>query len=635
MCGITAIFAYHYASPDVDRDELRRIRDHMVSRGPDGAREWFSRDGRVGMGHRRLSIIDLSEKAAQPMHNQNGSLIITYNGEIYNYEEIRENLERKGRIFQSHSDTEVLLHLYEEKGEAMVSDLRGMFAFALWDVNKNAMLLARDPYGIKPLYYADDGWTIRLASQVKALLAGGKVSTTPEPAGIVGFFLTGSVPEPFTTYEEIRQVPAGSVVWVDSLGPSQPKFYASVAQVFSDSQEMNRTIDRSNLQEKVREALIDSVRHHLVSDVPVGAFLSGGIDSGSLIGLAHDLGIDGLETITLAFNEFRGRYDDESQAAEEVSRFYGMRHRTRAFTKVEFEDCLPRFFEAMDQPTIDGINTYFVSKAAHEIGLKVALSGIGGDELFGGYPSFRRIPYGVQALAIPSRTPLLGEIFRHFYFRACLSYFLQPKWGGILKYGGNYPGAYLLERGLFMPWELETVLDRGVISEGLRRLRPLAFIEKAMRPDPKNQFARIATLEASLYMRNQLLRDADWAGMAHSLEIRTPFVDIQLLKTLAPILISLSKSENGIGKKKLLTDSLKKSLPKKVLERAKSGFSVPIEEWIGVTKNLDSWEKVPALARKGCHWARRWAYVVMERQKGFASIVGRISPRMRFEVAAT
>lgn len=621
MCGIAAIFAYHNASPDIDRDELRHIRDHMASRGPDGFGEWFSLDGRVGLGHRRLSIIDLSDQAKQPMKNQDGSLVITFNGEIYNYMEIRKGLEDKGYLFQSRSDTEVLLHLYEEKAEAMVYDLRGMFAFTLWDARKNVLLLARDPYGIKPLYYADNGCTIRVASQVKALLRGGKVSSVPEPAGIVGFFLTGSVPEPFTTYQEIRQVPKGSFVWVDSQGPSIPKCYASIAQVFSDFKEANQITDRSTFQEKVREVLTDSIRHHLVSDVPVGAFLSGGIDSGSLIGLVHDLGIRDFETVTLAFDEFRGQPDDEAPWAEEMANRYGTRHHTRFFTRIEFENHLNRFFEAMDQPTVDGVNAYFVSQAGKEIGLKVALSGLGGDELFGGYHSFDRIPRAVQTLMIPSRIPMLGEIFRHLHSSLNPFFPIHPKLGGILKYGGSLPGAYFLERGLLMPWELETILEKELVVEGIKRLRLLEHIQRAIEPDPNSWFTRIAILESSFYLCNQLLRDIDWAGMAHSLEIRTPFVDVQLLKELVPILVSTNGSGNGAWKKRFLSGSLRNPLPLKVLQRRKRGFSTPIREWLQTEPDCDAWRKIPSLARENCPWARRWAYVVMQKQKGIEKLV--------------
>ena len=235
MCGINGIFAYHYAANPIDRDELVRTRDYMAKRGPDGKGAWVSNDGRVGFGHRRLSIIDLSDAGAQPMASADGMLVVTFNGEIYNYRELRRSLEGKGRVFRSQSDTEVLLHLYAEKGEAMVHELRGMFAFAIWDAEEKRLFLARDPYGIKPLYYANDGWTLRFASQVKALLAGGKVSRDPEPAGQVGFYLWGSVPEPFTTYRQIRALPAGCTAVVDRIGVHAPKRYHSIAAVYCRS----------------------------------------------------------------------------------------------------------------------------------------------------------------------------------------------------------------------------------------------------------------------------------------------------------------------------------------------------------------------------------------------------------------
>ena len=209
MCGISGIYAFNPSAPPADRVDLRAIRDHMVARGPDGHGEWFSSDGRIAFGHRRLAIIDLTEGGAQPMSSADGQLVITFNGEIYNYQALRKTLEAQGHVFRSDSDTEVLLHLYQAKGDAMLQDLRGMFAFAVWDARKQAMLLARDAFGIKPLYYTNGNSTLRFASQVKALLAGGQIDTTPEPAGHAGFFLWGSVPAPFTLYRGIRALPAG------------------------------------------------------------------------------------------------------------------------------------------------------------------------------------------------------------------------------------------------------------------------------------------------------------------------------------------------------------------------------------------------------------------------------------------
>jgi len=606
MCGIAGIYAYHYAANAVDRAELRRIRDHMAARGPDGFGEWISQGERVGLGHRRLTIIDLSERGAQPMTSADGKLVVTFNGEIYNYRQLRVALEARGRTFRTQTDTEVLLHLYAEKGEAMVNYLRGMFAFGLWDSEKNALLLARDPYGIKPLYYADDGWTLRFASQVKALLAGGKVSSNHEPAGWVGFCLFGSVPEPFTTYQEIRALPAGSTLWVDRVGTREIKQYFSVADTYCNAEPARSPASDEDLQRGVREALLDSVRYHLVADVPVGAFLSSGIDSGALVGLMRDAGQQEIRTVTLAFEEFRGRSEDEAPIAAEIAVQYGTRHTTRVVTEREFRDDLPKILAAMDQPTIDGLNTWFVSKAAHELGLKVAISGLGGDELFGGYPSFRDVPLCVCALAIPGRIPGLGNVARRML--TGLGHFSRlgnPKAAGLLRYGGSYAGAYLLRRGLFMPWDLESVIGVETARLGLRRLNPLRCIESVLKPRPRSAFGKVAVLESSLYMRNQLLRDTDWASMAHSLEVRVPLVDVELLRhlTTAP---ATYRSKT----KRLLANSPRVPLPSKVIERSKTGFTTPIHGWLQRDRRIQQWRQVPELAAGKCPWARRWAFQV-------------------------
>ena len=543
MCGINGIFAYHYAANPIDRDELVRTRDHMAARGPDASGAFLSEDGRLGLGHRRLSIIDLSEAGAQPMLSADGRLAVTFNGEIYNYQDLRLRLENKGRVFKSHCDTEVLLHLYAEKGADMVHDLRGMFAFAIWDKEQRRLFLARDPYGIKPLYYADDGWTFRFASQVKALLAGAAISKDPDPAGLVGYYLFGSVLEPYTTHRAIRALPAGATMNVDRLGAHEPKVYSSVAQIYCSAETQARQSSKKEdgTHAEVREALLDSVRHHLAADVPVGAFLSAGIDSGALVGLMRDAGQADIQTVTLAFSEFRGRAEDEAPLAEEVARHYGTRHTTRLVTEKEFADDLPRILEAMDQPSIDGINTWFASKAAHELGLKVAVLGLGGDELFGGYSSFRDLPRWVKVFAIPSRLLHFGKLSRTVGQALGKPLGTTSKSAGMIELGGTYSGAYLLRRGLFMPWELNAVLDPHVIVEGLRRLDPLRLIENQLRPFPRSSFARISTLESSLYMKNQLLRDTDWASMAHSLEVRVPLVDHNLLRRIAHLQLTSAR----------------------------------------------------------------------------------------------
>ncbi|MGB7885271.1 MAG: asparagine synthase (glutamine-hydrolyzing), partial [Xanthobacteraceae bacterium] len=321
MCGIAGIYAYRSTARSVDRDELVRVRDHMAARGPDDSGEWYSADGRVGFGHRRLSIIDLSSRGAQPMQTADGRLVISFNGEIYNYRALRSRLEAKGYAFQSNSDTEVLLHLYAELGHDMLRELRGMFAFGIWDSQDQQLLLARDPYGIKPLYYADDGSTLRFASQVKALMTGRGVSRDPDPAGWVGFYLFGSVPEPFTTYREVRALPAGSFVRIDQHGLRAPIQYYSIARTYSEAP-LSAAPAKDETKALVREALLDSVCHHLVADVPVGAFLSAGVDSGALVGLMREAGQQDIQTVTLAFDEFHGTPNDETPEATAVADFY-------------------------------------------------------------------------------------------------------------------------------------------------------------------------------------------------------------------------------------------------------------------------------------------------------------------------
>jgi asparagine synthase (glutamine-hydrolysing) len=604
MCGIAGIYAYRSSAKSVDRNELVRIRDHMASRGPDGKGEWYSADGRIGLGHRRLSIIDLSSRAAQPMQTADGRLVISFNGEIYNYRALRRKLEAKGYIFRSDSDTEVLLHLYADLGCEMLRELRGMFAFSIWDNRERQLLLARDPYGIKPLYYVDDGWTVRFASQVKALMAGRGVSSDLDPAGWVGFYLFGSVPEPFTTYRDVHAVPAGSFVRMDQSGSGTPVQYYSIATTYAEAQ--GRLYSPSRKQEvvtAVREAVLDSVCHHLVADVPVGAFLSAGVDSGALVGLMREAGQQDIQTVTLAFDEFRGTADDEAPEASGVADYYETRHTTRTVDEKEFQSDLPRIIEAMDQPTVDGINTWFVSKVANELGLKVAISGLGGDELFGGYSSFRSIPSWVRWMAAPSATPSLGRVLRHAFCKLHGEKLgFSPKAAGFVELGGSYPGAYLLRRGIFMPWELSKVLDPDFVRDGLERLDPFTQIARALEGGSAQPFARVATLESSLYMRNQLLRDTDWTSMAHSLEVRVPLVDAELLRRIAPITCG---AYGRLGKE-LLASTLPRKLAEQHKTRGKTGFSTPIAAWL---QNGASAAKLNPRVPMS-HWSRSWLCTV-------------------------
>ena len=611
MCGIAAIFNYRTGEP-IDRAELLRIRDAMSLRGPDGCGDWVSPDARIGLGHRRLSIIDLSESGAQPMKSADGRLVIIFNGEIYNYRDLRSQLEQKGYHFQSTSDTEVLLHLYDAEGESMVSKLRGMYAFAIWDDRNKGLFIARDPFGIKPLYLADDGKTLRVASQVKALLAGGRVDTSAEPAGHVGFFLWGHVPFPYTLYRGIRGMTAGTSLWIDQSGKRQERTFCSIPGILADAECAEsggqRTADEgqpgassiSHLpppESLLRTALADSVRHHLIADVPVGVFLSSGLDSTTVTALASESGST-LRTVTLAFEEFRGKPEDESQLAAEVAARYGARHQTVWVSKQDFRDNFDRVMQAMDQPSCDGINSFFVSLAASRAGLKVALSGLGGDELFGGYPSFREIPRTVRLLK-PFSISAFQPFSRSFRTLSAplLRRFTSPKYASLFEYGGSYGGAYLLRRGMFMPWELPEVLDPELAREGWQELQSLARLEQTT-GGLKSPFLKVGALEMCWYMRNQLLRDTDWASMNHSVEVRTPLVDVHLLRELAPLLAGPSpptkrdmalaafaaedphrsnrRGVQGEGSSLRTPHSALRNL----LDRPKTGFSIPVRQWL-------------------------------------------------------
>ena len=594
MCGINGILAYNTAADRPARGELLATRDHMASRGPDGSGEYWSEDRRLGLGHRRLSIVDLSDRAAQPMASATRRYQVVFNGEIYNYPALRRDLESNGVQFATNSDTEILLHLYEACGEQMVHHLRGMYAFAIWDETAGTLFLARDPYGIKPLYIADDGWSFRFASQVKALLAGGKVSRDPEPAGLVGFYLWGSVPEPFTLYRDIRSLPAGHTQFVDEGGPRPPRSFVSVARIFQKASA--RSIPPGEEASAIKQALADSINAHLMADVEVGVFLSAGIDSGAILGLMRDAGQQNIPAITLAFDEFNGTLDDETAGATTLAQRYGAKHLLRRVNQTEFESDLPLIIEAMDQPTIDGINTWFIAKAAREAGLKVAMSGIGGDELMAGYPSFHDIPKLVSAMRFPAAIPGLGAAFNNAITSLGLAR-ENPKFAGMLEYGGSWSSAYFLRRALLLPSELHNALDPETISLGMARLDPIGQVTAVDTAWRCSASSRVAAFESSFYLRNQLLRDADWAGMAHGIEIRTPLVDIELLRKLSPVTARI----DGRSGKVALAMAPSRPLPECLVRNLKTGFSIPSSQWL-VANNSCAALSRGAASRE---WARK------------------------------
>ena len=566
-------------------------------RGPDGHGTWGTEAGQCLLGHRRLAIIDLTTDGAQPMVSACGRYVVVFNGEIYNYQALRAGLEHEGTVFHSHSDTEVLLHLYHRKGTSMCPALRGMFAFAIWDLQAGTLFLARDTFGIKPLYYQQDGNALRFASQVKALLALGAPDDTLCPEAVAWFWMNGHVPEPFSLYSGTESLPAGHWMLVNSNGHREMGEFCSVLQLLAGSPpEGTQAPQYSSL----REALLDTVRHHLVADVQVGLFLSAGIDSATLLGLAAECE-GNLKTVTLGFDEFRGTPEDETILAAQVARHYGAQHTTVWTCRAEFEGSVDEFFDSMDQPSFDGLNTWLVSRAAAACGLRVALSGLGGDEFFGGYPSFHQLPRMTQLVAPIGALPGVGLAFRRLVSRFAIGVG-RPKLAGILEYGGTLEGAYLLRRALRMPWEVlhERLQDEATFREAYGRIKHIHNAAGGkVATQLSNSYAQVSWLEATRYMRSQLLRDSDWASMAHAVEVRVPLVDAALTSYIAR-----ERLAGRIFTKNYLATSPALPLPVAIVERPKSGFAVPVRKWVA---GIDA-AKIDTIGLRGYQQvvAKRW-----------------------------
>lgn len=564
MCGINGAFTYKSDGKVVDADELVLVRDYMAHRGPDASGLWISSDNRVGLGHRRLSIIDLSPDGNQPMSYADDRFQITFNGEIYNYQELRANLTSRGFHFKTNSDTEVILALFADQGVEAMLKLRGMFAFAIWDEREREMILARDPMGIKPLYYAVSDGVVRFASEVKALIHGGSIDTSPSAAGHVGFLTWGHIPGPYTLYKGIQSLPPGSYLRVKDGELGAPKTYFSLKECFL-------TLAPEERQGSLESCLRDSVKHHFVSDVPVSLFLSAGRDSATLLGLASEVCADPVNTITLGFHEYANTHDDEIPLAREIADLYGAKHLASYVSGNEFREDINSLLAAMDQPSVDGANTYYVCKVSKGLGIKVALSGLGADEMFGGYPSFVQIPKITKLLGWTGRTSWMGRSSRRLL--ASIPTKRSPKIAGTFEYGGTIEGAYLLRRALHMPWEIPYILDRDLATEGIGQLDIMGSL-RALTANLPTPHCKISMLELSCYMQDRLLRDSDWASMANSLELRVPFVDVSVMRQVGPWIAS-----DWPPTKQDMASCPATPLPTAVLTRPKTGFNVPITDW--------------------------------------------------------
>ena len=604
MCGIAGIAAYHPQAQPVDETELLAIRDRMLARGPDGAGLWLAPDRRIGLAHRRLAILDLSDAGRQPMFSADGQVVVSFNGEIFNYPELRRELLATGVVLNSTCDTEAIIHLYQREGTAAFKRLRGMYGIALWDAQRRKLYLVRDPLGIKPVYYADDGRSLRFASQVKALQASPAVSPTRDLAAAAGYFVRGSIPEPRTWLADVKALPPGHWLEVSEGRRSQPVPFETIEQVYAEA-----PAPGYGSLAALADSIAGSVAAHQMADVELGLFLSSGLDSMLLLALAARSGQPIQNTLTLVPDVYRGTDDDEGQYAEKMARHYGARHHNLVLTAGEVPGLLDRFFDDVDQPSVDGLNTWLISRAAVSLGLKVALSGLGGDEMLAGYPSFRQAPFVArfgrwlpgQKFAREHLLPTLGPaIGRHLS---------TPKWPALLGYTEGLAPSYLMMKALFLPYELPSLLGAEAAQEGLR----LWALDEELKAENATvagwkPLAAISYLESRHYMRNQLLRDSDWAGMGHSMEIRTPLVDREVLKAAAGALQS-----GAVTNKRAVVRQMLPELEAQILNKPKTGFTLPKNHWLQTQPGLDAWRKIPLLTADNTYSGRRWAYVVAQR----------------------
>jgi len=618
MCAIAGIYRFQGKTSPEEAHAISRMLSAQSHRGPDD--EGLFTHDRTLLGHRRLSIIDTSRAGHQPLANPDGSVQVVFNGEIYNFRELRRDLEATGRRFVSRTDTEVLIHGYEVWGiEGLLRRLRGMFAFAIFDSLPGRggpkLILARDRFGIKPLYYFQDRERFIFASEVRAFKAGGLVPEEKEPQSLPRFLQVGSIPAPWTTLKAVRSFPAAGVLVLGDA-PAEPKHFWSLSDVMHASPD---SIPHAAAVAQTRELLETTVAQHLISDVPLGIFLSGGVDSSALVGLAKALRPKDLVTLSITFEEMAYT---EAFFARRVAEHYGTEHREIRVTFQEFRSSLPGIFAAMDQPTVDGVNTYMVSKAAHEAGLTVVLSGLGADELFSGYSHLRQarrmarflraanlIPDDVRRFVLREANPLIKHLAPRLARKAwCLDHITAatPWW---------------IARGLFSP--AQTAALTGISEEDCQHVHLDIAPPETLRG--LSAVERVRYLDYMLYLQNQLLKDSDVMSMAHSLELRVPFMDHDLV---AGILRLPSGDDQAPSvPKRLLVEAMGPDFPREVWARRKQGFTFPLDPWLRRDNGeleATALDRTP-LERKAVrkiwsdfragklHWSRPWMTVVAAR----------------------
>lgn len=592
MCRIAGIIDKNRTELEIQTD-LSAMCNAMKHGGPDDEGYYVSEV--LGLGHRRLSIIDLSKSGHQPMFYSNQNLVISYNGEVFNYIELKAELIELGLKFDTGTDTEVILAAYQAFGTESFAKLKGMFAFALHDKQLKQTFLVRDPSGIKPLYYYAAYEKLVFASEIKAF----KQSTylfEENPNWKVCMLAFGHLPEPYTTLDEVNSLPKGCYLhWNHADSTYQVKPYLPEPATCNVNNE-------ASARQKIKQALTQAVKRHLISDAPIGVFLSGGIDS-SLITLLAQQHLDAemqqqkLNTLSIHFdvsNLSEKPYQDLVQAQA------GTNHAQYLITQEIFNTHFPSTMRAMDQPSTDGINSWFICHFAKQKGLKAVLSGIGADEIFGGYPSFKRIYWVKKLYSIPNFILKLGEQFKKPALKR--TYYLSYQ---------NTVGEYLFLRGFFSPKEISKILDISVnqVDETLKALK-IGELPTSLPPA-----VQASWLESNLYMQNQLLKDTDYMSMQHGLEVRVPFLDTDLLKQAGAIHHDIKYSNDR--PKKLLIESFRDILPEKIWNRPKMGFSFPFQKWlahndqflaiVNEVENLAVKQHLRNFKKGNLHWSKAMA----------------------------
>lgn len=591
MCGIAGILTAD-AGVAALRESLCAMQRALQHRGPDDEGTWQSPSRLAAFAHTRLAVLDLSPAGRQPLSTSDGRFTIVLNGEIYNFAEIRRGLQQEGVTFRTRTDAEVVLRAYQVHGDACVDLFRGMFAFALWDERERSCLLARDRFGIKPLYYCADGGRLIFGSEVRALMASTLVPTELDAQALYGYFRTGSVPEPRTLLRHVRSLPAGHHArWRD--GRLDVRRYWALGFT-SDPRPAPDVVPR------MRAALLDSIRHHFVSDVPVGILLSGGVDSTALVALARAAGQRDLQTFSMSLP---GSDADEGTAARRVATHFQTDHHDYSVDAATGKTMFRRFLAAFDQPSIDGLNVFAMAGFAREHGMTVTLSGLGADELFGGYRSFKDVPRLARWDARLSLVPPARRAAGRFLER----YSSDPRWrriGDMLGQPAGLTSAYTTFRAIFTRAEAATLVRHYTAVTDDERLEDDAAGEQAG-PTAEDT---VSHLELTRYVRNQLLRDSDVMSLAWALELRTPFLDNGVVAEVCriPAAVRLRRG------KQLLLDAVPE-VPSWVAHRPKRCFQFPFAQWLD-----GEWRGVFAEVDRTCPiathtWYRSWSVFMFER----------------------